>query len=488
MGWNALLARLADWFEARDLLVPRAGWVLGVSGGCDSTLLAHAMHALNRARGLGWRLHVAHLHHGLRGAAADEDARFVEQLARRLDLPVTIEHADVGREAERGGGSIEETGRRRRYAFLERVALTTGSEYVAVAHHADDDAETVLHRIFRGTGLRGLSGMPATRPIQPGSRVLLVRPFLHLRRAELERAAGQIGLTWRIDESNRDTNFTRNRLRHEVIPLLEQHINPHVIDAVLRLAEQARWLNTYLEDAAARTYESLVISEEPGHVVLNIRGLRGKQRLIQAEVLRRAISLVVGREQDLSFAHIDAVLRLASEATSGKEVHLPGHVTARKVYERLELRAPGAEPHAPELTPVIVECPGCTPLPQLGAVLTAEICEIDEKKVGELRRAHSPYEEWLDIERVRFPLMVRGRREGDRFRPLGSPGSKRLSEFFNEQKIDPALRTRVGIVCDQHGPIWVMPLRIDERVKLRPTTRQALHLVLRPLDRSQSAP
>ncbi len=487
MGWEALLAWVADWLEARDLLVPRAGWVLGVSGGCDSTVLVHVMHALNRARGLSWRLHVAHLHHGLRGAAADEDARFVEQLARQLDLPVTIEHADLGREAERGG-SIEEAGRRRRYAFLERVALTTRSESIAVAHHADDDAETVLHRIFRGTGLRGLSGMPPTRPIRPGSGVLLVRPFLHLRRAELERAAGQIGLKWRTDESNRDTAFTRNRLRHDVIPLLERHINPHVIDAVLRLAEQARWLHTYLEDAAARTYESLVISEEPGHVVLNIRGLLGKQRLIQAEVLRRAISLVVGREQDLSFAHIDAALRLASEAASGKEIHLPGHVTARKVYERLELRRPGAKPQAPELTPVIVECPGRTPLPQLGAVLTAEICEIDEKKVGELRRAHSPYEEWLDIERVRFPLLVRGRREGDRFRPLGSPGSKRLSEFFSEQKIDPALRTRVGIVCDQQGPIWVMPLRIDERVKLRPTTRQALHLVLRPLDQSQSAP
>ncbi len=261
-----------------------------------------------------------------------------------------------------------------------------------------------------------------------------------------------------------------------------------MIDAVLRLAEQARWLNTYLEDAAARTYESLVVSETPGQVVLNIRGLLAKQRIIQAEVLRRAISLVAGHEQDLSFVHIDAVLRLAEQAASGKLIHLPGQVTARKVYERLELQAAHGEPEPAELSPVVVACPGRTPLPQLAAVLRAEICPIDAGKVGELRRADSPYEEWLDVERVRFPLIVRGRRIGDRFRPLGSPGSKSLGEFFTEQKIDPALRARVGIVCDQNGPIWVMPLRIDERVKLRPTTRQALHLVLEPLDRSQSAP
>ena len=484
MGFKGLLTNLAEWLDDRGLLRPQTGWVLGVSGGPDSTLLARALCELNRTRDLGWRLHVAHLHHGLRGRAADEDARFVEELARTLGLPVTVERADVAGEAARGGGSLEEVGRRRRYAFLERVALSTGSEYVAVAHHADDDAETVLHRIFRGTGLRGLAGMPAVRPIQPGSRVQLVRPFLHLRRRELERVAEEIGLPWRIDESNASSAFTRNRIRNEVIPLLEARINPHVTDAVLRLAEQARWLNTYLEDAAGRTYESLVITEGPGQVVLNIRGLLAKQRIIQAEVLRRAISLVVGREQDLGFAHIEAVLRLAAQAASGKEIHLPGQVTARKVYERLELRTPQAEPQPAELVPVMLECPGRTPLPQLGLELTAEICEIDAEKVGELRRAHSPYE----VERVRFPLMVRGRREGDRFRPLGSPGSKSVGEFFTELKIDPALRARVGIVCDQQGPVWIMPLRIDERVKLRPTTRQALHLVLRPLDRAQSAP
>ncbi len=487
MGWKAFLTDLAEWLEARGLLASGSGWVLGVSGGLDSTLLARAMVELNRTRELGWKLHIAHLHHGLRGRRADQDARFVEQLARDLGLPVTVERADVAGEARRGG-SLEEVGRRKRYEFLERVALATGSEYVAVAHHADDDAETILHRIFRGTGLRGLAGMPATRAIQPGSRVRLVRPFVHTRRAVLEQVAGELKLPWRTDETNADVQYTRNRLRHEIIPLLEQRVNPGVIDAVLRLAEQARWLSTYLEDAAGRTYESLVISEEPGHVVLNIRGLLAKQRIIQAEVLRRAISLVVGREQDLSFVHIDAVLRLAAEAESGKLIHLPGQVTARKVYERLELQAAGSGPQPVELNPVVVECPGRTPLPQLAVVLRAEICRVDSSKVGELRRAHSPYEEWLDLERVRFPLIVRGRRVGDRFRPLGSPGSKSLGEFFTEQKIDPALRARVGIVCDQQGPVWVMPLRIDERVKLRPTTREALHLVLEPLDRSQSAP
>lgn len=489
MTWDTFLDSLADWFESRGLLTPGARWVVGASGGPDSTLLLHAIAALAERRGLGWGLHAAHLHHGLRGAAADADEAFVAELAGRLNVTFHRERIDIRAQVAQHGGSTEEVARQRRYDFLERVALMTGSECVAVAHHADDNAETVLHRICRGTGLRGLRGMSDTRPIQPGSRVRLVRPLLQTARATIEQLCRGQGFAVRHDASNATAEFTRGRIRNVVLPQLREHLNPNVTDALLRLAEQARWLGTYLEDAAERTFESLLISETPRHIVINTRALLAKQKIIQAEVVRRAISLVLGGEQDLGFSHVDAVLRLAADKASGKELHLPGGVLARKQYERLEFRPRGdaAAEIVAELIPVFVACPGRTPLPALGGELIAELCDVDPGRISVLREAPNPFEEWVDFERVRPPLLVRGRRDGDRFRPLGAPGAKTLSEFFGDEKVDPQLRARTGVLFDQDGPVWVIPLRIDERVKLRGTTRRALRLVFMPAATRQAS-
>jgi tRNA(Ile)-lysidine synthase len=479
--WDAFVEQTADWLGERQLLTPAARWVLGVSGGPDSTLLLHVMLSVNQRHELGWGLHVAHLHHGLRDRDADDDAAFVADLARQFDLPLHQERADIRAQVAAGAGSTEEVARERRYEFLERVALKTGSDLCGVAHHADDNAETVLHRVLRGTGLRGLGGMRDIRAIQPGSRVRLVRPFLQQRRELIETICTERQIAWRSDTTNLGSEQTRNRIRNVILPQLRQQINPNVSEALLRLAEQARWLGTYLEDAAARTFESLLVSEAPGQIVLNTRALLAKQRIIQAEVVRLSISLVLGGEQELGFAHIDAVLKLAADKGSGKEIHLPGPVVVKKVYDRLELR-PMSDSPAPtvELSPVFVVCPGRTSLAAIGFDLSAELCDIDEDKIGELRRTPHPYEEWLDFERLQFPLVVRGRREGDRFWPLGAPGSKSLGDFFSDEKVEPTLRARTGVLCDQAGPVWVMPLRIDERVKLRPTTRRALRLILAP--------
>jgi tRNA(Ile)-lysidine synthase len=483
VNWDTFLDALAEWFEQRALLTPQARWVVGVSGGPDSTLLLRSMIDVSARRGLDWKLHVAHLHHGLRGADADADAEFVARLAENAGLPFHEERLDIRARVEAEGGSTEEVARERRYEFLERTAFLTGSDLVAVGHHADDNAETVLHRICRGTGLRGLAGMTDIRAIQPGSRVKLVRPFLDMRRATLEQLCRQLKLEYRTDATNESPEFTRARIRHLVLPLLRDKINPNVSEAILRLAGQAQWLGTYLEDAAARTFDSLVISESPNHLVLNTTALLSKQRIIQAEVIRRAISLVVGREQDLGFAHIEAVLKLAGDRASGKEVHVAGNVVVRKTYERLEfLPRDAAEGAAPvEWTPVFVRCPGRTPLPQMNAELVVDVLDVDPAKIALVSRGALRGEEWLDYERVRLPLQVRARREGDRFQPLGNPGTKSLSDFFIDEKVDPALRARIGVLCDQDGPIWVMPLRIDERVKLRPATTRALRLALQPL-------
>jgi tRNA(Ile)-lysidine synthase len=480
VNWETFLNQIRTWLDSRKLLEPGSTWVIGVSGGPDSTLLLHALKSLGDRENLNWRLHVAHFHHGLRGEEADADAAFVDELAKELNLPFHLEHGDIRGEVERGGGSTEEVSRRQRYAFLERVALKVGGERVAVAHHADDNAETVLHRICRGTGLRGLAGVQDVRPIQLDSHVLLVRPLLNHRREAIEEICAARGLRMRTDSTNRSQEFTRGRIRHTVMPLLAEQLNPQVADALLRLSEHARWLGTYLEDAAARTFDSLVIAHRPRRIVLNTRALLSKQRIIQAEVVRRAVSLVLSGEQDLSFVHVDAVLRLAEDPASGKEVHVPGPVVVCKHYDRLEFGLLTDEEPPPDIGTVFVVCPGRTSLPALSYTLVAETSPVGPEQVEILRRNENRLEEWLDYAQLRPPLLVRGRRDGDRFHPLGAPGMKTIGDFLGEQKIDPHERARIGILCDQRGPLWIMPLRIDQRARLRPETRKALRLVLTP--------
>ena len=474
MNWDSFLDDLAGWLEGRNLLTPAAPWVVGVSGGPDSTLLLHALRELSERRALGWTLHAVHFHHGLRGDEADADARFVAGLAQQLGVTYHTEQA----QAE--GSWTEETARTQRYEFLERIALKTGSERVAVGHHADDNAETILHRICRGTGLRGLAGIPDVRPIQPHSRVRLIRPLLPHRRSTIEELCAARRFETRHDSSNASSEFTRNRIRSEVLPLLRETLNPNVAEALLRLAEQAGRVGEHLVEAAARTFNSLLIAQEPGLLVLSAPAVLGKDRAIQAEVVRRAIALLLDDEPDLGFAHVEAVLRLAQDPTSGKELHLPGPVVVGKRYDRLEFRPLVEAEPPPELATIPVVCPGQTPLAWLGADLVAEIGEIDTSKIAELRAQPKAGEEWLDYEQLRLPLFARGRREGDRFHPLGAPGPKSLADFLSDEKIEPAARARTGVLCDQDGPVWIIPLRIDERVKLSKTTRKALRLTLRP--------
>jgi len=478
VNWTSFLDQVGEWLDSRDLLTPHRGWVVGVSGGPDSVVLLRALHAVSESRGLQWKLHVAHLHHGLRGAAADADAEFVAQLAAELGLPSHRGEADVRAQVAESGGTTEEVARQRRYEFLERVALTAGCDLVAVGHHADDNAETVLHRIVRGTGLRGLAGMSESRAIQPGSRVRLVRPLLHERREQIEQLCAELGYAYRLDATNGTTEFTRGRIRNTVLPFLREQLNPNVSEALLRLAEQAGWLGTYLEDAAVRTLDSLVVSEGNGHIGLSASRLMAKQRLVQAEVIRRTLAILIGGEQDLGFTHIDAVMKLAADGVSGKELHLPGSVVVRKVYDRLEFRPKGPSAETHEWASVFVACPGVTAIPALQAQLSVEERDVEAGVVAQLRQKPDPCEEWIDFECVQPPLIVRGRRDGDRFWPLGAPGTKSLGDFLGDEKVAPDTRDRVGVLCDQAGPIWVMPLRIDERVKLRDSTRRALRLRL----------
>lgn len=461
------------WLERDDRVV------VAVSGGPDSMALLHILHEFNRTLDWSLKIHVAHLNHRIRGEDADHDAAFVHAAADGLQLPCTVETRDIPAIATERGLAVEETGRQERYAFFGRVALQTGSNLVALAHHADDNAETILHRIIRGTGLRGLSGIPRIRTLSASSDVRIIRPLLRWRREQIMEYVNNSGIAYRDDATNASDEIMRNRIRNRVLPMLEQDINPQAREALIRLGEQAEWLEEFLRETVQRTFETLIISRNDRELILNADALARKSRIVQAELVRLGYRSLGLGEQDLSFAHLVSVLDLIADPASGKQAVLPNGLTVGKRYHQLTFSLPIDESREAIAPEIAVNLPGVTILPIRRLEIDCAILEVSEKDIPDLRRAATRMEEYLDFEAIRPPLVVRKRRPGDRFFPLGAPGSKKLSDFLTSNKVDPRERERIAVLCDHLGPIWIIGHRIDDRVKMTALTRQVLRLKAR---------
>jgi tRNA(Ile)-lysidine synthase len=320
----ALVAAVAD-------VWPTSSWreahvMIAVSGGADSVALLRAVLFLKADCGGIGNVYAAHLNHGLRGSAADADQDWLAQLCGRLGVALTVGRADVVDLAAQQGDGLEAAARDARYRFLRRAAEEVGARYVAVAHTADDQAETVLHRIARGTGLGGLSGMPASRPLSP--TVTLVRPLLAVRRAEVLQYLTDIGQDYRSDESNADPRFTRNRLRHELLPLLRRQYNPSVDLALLRLAEQAGEVQIWIAEQAERLADACVVIESQDRVRIECQAILREPPFLIREVFKTAWRRVNWPQQEAGYEMWDKLAALSQSAQDATPRNLPGNIRA----------------------------------------------------------------------------------------------------------------------------------------------------------------
>lgn len=316
----------ADWHEVTVLVA--------VSGGADSVALVRSLAALQTAEG---RLVAAHFHHGLRGEAADADAAFVARLAGELGLPLETGKADPTRlaPATSAGSGMEEAARNARYEFLKAAAGRHGARYVATAHTADDQAETVLHRIVRGTGLAGLSGMRRSRPLMHG--VSLIRPLLGVRRAELLEYLHRLGQPFCDDATNRDLGFTRNRLRHDLLPRLAADYNAQVLDALLRLSRLAGEAQAVIA-TVVDGFMPRCVQAEPNRIVIDCGLLTSLPRYLVRELLVAAWRRQSWPEQAMGFAQWDELAGLTLTKGSAEPppgTTLPGGVRAWREGEIL---------------------------------------------------------------------------------------------------------------------------------------------------------
>ena len=477
-----MIKTLAQELLTEGLLKQDDTVLLGVSGGADSMALLHILQGFNREAGWQLHLHVAHLNHQLRGQEAEADAAFVQAAADGLQIPCTIDERDIVALAEKDSVGIEEVGRRERYAFFERTCLKIDAKTVAVAHHADDNAETILHRILRGTGIRGLGGIARSRSLAPGSEIRVIRPLLRLSRKAILRYLADAGVVYREDQSNQSNDSMRNRIRNSILPEIERQVNPQVSEALNRLGEQAHWVEEYLAETVHRTFETLIVSRTDQILTLNCDALARKSRIVQTEIIRLAYRSFGLGEQDLSFAHLTSALDLIADPASGKQIQLPGGMSIEKRYHQLVVSLPTDEPREDIAAEIAIHFPGKTILPVRRLEINCSIEEVSGDDIPRLRKNTEKLQEYIDLASVHPPLVVRTRRPGDRFFPLGAPGSKKLSDFLTDSKVGPQDRQKVAVLCDQLGPVWVIGHRIDDRVKITALTRRVIHLTARPLE------
>ncbi len=434
-----------------------SGVVVAVSGGGDSVGMLRVLHAIGP--GWGLRLSVAHLDHGARGEEGRADARFVGDLAGALGLPV-----DLGQWRPTRAGHFEADARRARYAWLAGVASDRGARFVAVGHTVDDQAETILHRIVRGTGLRGLAGIPRSRRLAPG--VTLIRPLLDASRRQVRDHLAAIGQGSREDPTNADTSRTRARIRGELLPELADRYNPAVADALVRLGRLAAGSGRALDRLARDRSRGVVLEAGPDRIVLDRPGLARLGPFERAEVLRLAWRRAGWPEGAMDARRWRALARWAASARP--RLSVGAGVEATSTPDRIELSRFPVPPGPPDGTPV--------PLPVPGRV------DWGGWRVSTTLDPDAPSDERVDLDRLDLPMVVRAARAGDRFGPLGMAGQTQpLNDFFRGRRVARPERGSVPLVCDGEGIVCVVGHRIAHRVRRTNATRRTLGLRVEPI-------
>ncbi|MFH1381563.1 MAG: tRNA lysidine(34) synthetase TilS [Chloroflexota bacterium] len=438
--------------------------LVAVSGGPDSVCLLHVL-----VQELDIKLHIAHLDHQLRGAESEADARYVAWLAAELDVPVTIGQRDVKAFRAREHLSLEEAAREVRYSFLAEVAKSIGAEKVAVAHTADDNVETILMHLIRGTGSRGLCGLQSTtRWPFPGGNLTIVRPLLQVTRQETLGYCQQHQLEPRSDSTNLSLSPLRNRIRHQLLPLLQGY-NHGINEALLRMASLVNDDLAFLDKEAARLRGS-VVHAQGNTLVFNKQKFLEVPMALKRHLLRRGIEQLTGGLKDIEARHIEEIVGALSQP-AGRRFILPDGLVFAIEYDRYLL---GADPAALSPLPVLsgefaINIPGETSIP--GWHIRASESGPEGGAVKTER-----FTACFDRDSVGNELIVRHHRPGDRFQPLGMNQPKKLAEFMIDAKIPRAWRQRVPLVSTSEQVLWVVGWRIDDRTKITATTRKVLRL------------
>ncbi len=448
---SALNDKVFTFTEESSLFLAPCHLVVGVSGGADSMAL---LHVLTQWRQPGLQITAVHLHHGLRGVNADRDAAFVEEQCALLGVPVRIYHADVEALAAAAGCGVEEAGRRERYRVFHAVCDELQADHIITAHHADDQVETVLMHLIRGTGMDGLRGIPVAR-----GRIR--RPLLSCTRQEIETYCREHAIPYMTDETNADMRYTRNRIRHEVLPLLRQ-INPAVDDALRRLSSHASADSQLLCTMAQQALEAGEMPEG-GHAASAF--------VDQPQSVRRRMILKLLALHTIPSVEEKHILDIEQALLTGSgSVLLPSGVCLRVNCGHVFIHSPEVESELPD--PIRVSDLPCV-FTWLGR--SYRLVLLEAKNAEERQKIHKLFFKYsLDYDRIHSDLYVRARQTGDTIHPAGRGVGKTLKKLMNEYQISDAERNRFPLVCEKDSVLLIPGYTCDERVRITEHTKHFL--------------
>ena len=447
-----------------SLLSPYDFILVAVSGGPDSLSLLHALHAASQDRRLG-DVQAAHLDHGLRGEESAQEAAWVAAWCAERGIVCHVERADVGALAKAQRVSKQQAAREARYEFLERVAARIGATKIATGHTQDDQVETVLLNVLRGTGLDGLRGIPPVRG-------LYVRPLLQVPRAQIEAYCERHGLTPRRDPSNQSSEtYTRNKIRLDLLPQLVRDYNPAVRSALLRLSEIATRDADYLRTQAEAALVDVTRERNPSRLVLDHAALRRLHPALLRHVLRAAIASVRGTSSGITHQHVESLASAIEKwYYQSFGLMLPAPLCKADLLPPTLTLSRGLIPHPALDFSLPLPVPGEGQLPEIGWTIRAAFAETDVTP--------DPFLAFLNADALDYDsLHVRTWRPGDKIAPLGMGGHhKKLSDVFGGAKVPREERYRVPIVADAGGLLWVVGHVVSERARVTPQTTRRLFL------------
>ena len=455
---DELLLRFESWTRGEKWRSPGTAVVAAVSGGPDSMALLHLLKALSD--GDGFSLIAAHVNHKFRGEESDAEEALVRGVAKEWGIRFESAAIDMPAYIEESGMNPQEASRERRYEYLIETARRHGASFIALGHHADDQAETVLMRIVRGTGIEGLAGIAGTRSEK---ELELIRPLLRIPKCELLDYASRNGIPYATDSSNSKRKYFRNAVRLDVLPFLERY-NPRIKGALRRLAETAAVDNDYMEQEARRAFAESVTRAGEGWTV-DRRRFCGLHVALQRRLIKLILNYVTPQAQILDYEGVtEAAAAVSSEQRTTGSLDIGNGWVLVREYERVYI---GPRPQASgSFEYKVNESDPVLRIPEARAVLRFERAFAACDNPSEYRT-----EAFFDESRLSLPLTVRNRRTGDRFEPIGLNGSKKVQDMFVDAKVPKSLRDSVPLLVDARGTVlWIPGLRrsrhaLPERTK-----------------------
>lgn len=480
----SLLEKVREIIVKEKLLEVGDTIVVGVSGGPDSVCLLHLLTQLSDD--FSFNIIVAHVNHQLRAKESDRDEKFVRELCRKRKLKFVSKSVNIRRLKKPGKSSIEEIAREKRYEYFGKLVQKYRATKIVLGHHADDQIETVLMHLLRGSGSEGLAGIRSKRffgyiHIEHGHSghhepVYIVRPLLEVTRREILDYLKKSKLSYREDSSNTNIAFLRNKIRHKLIPHLEKEYNPQLRNSLLRTADILAKEEDFWETFISSFLRNLDIPLYSDHFHYPMVQLQNSPIAMQRRLVRTFLEYVQGHLQQIDYSHIDSILDMIQHPEKESTIQLPGKYSVSIEKEFLIVK-PKTIPLKKIEKIYRLTIPSKTHLKEWGMTIHVGATGRSPKLLQKILSGKIPSDTaYLDLDKITGPLTIRAWQPGDKFVPLGMKGQKKLQDFFIDRKIPLEQRHQIPILCDKSKILWIIGHQISDLARVTPSTQTLLHV------------